>query len=313
MSNSNQSHIPENLHVLPYSVFGLLAALSVFWGFNWPVMKVVLTEMAPLHFRSWCLGLSAIGMFALARYSGLNIRVPRNEWRPLVVISVFNQVAWNILAVHSIEMMDSGRAAILGYTMPIWGMLLGFWLLKEPVTRRKLVGLVLGVGGILLLLAGEFTVVGRSPVAALMMILAAMSWAVGLVMIKRWPIGLPLLSYSAWQMAIAFVPIWLGAVLIEPGSFSLLSLSFWPLSGVIYNVLIAFIFCNWAWMKIVTIAPMSVTSLSTLMIPVVGVFSGMLVLGERPGWNDYLALLLVISALVTVLIPLRSHERSVVK
>ena len=89
-------------------------------------MKVVLVEMAPLHFRSWCLGLSAIGLFVLAHCNGLQIRVSKNEWRPLAWIAIFNQAAWNILAVYSIEMMDSGRAAILGYTMPIWGMLLGF-------------------------------------------------------------------------------------------------------------------------------------------------------------------------------------------
>ena len=303
----SQLPISDNNHALPKSVFGLLAALSLFWGFNWPVMKVVLGEMPPLHFRSWCLGLSAIGLFALARCNGFQIRVPRREWRPLVLIAIFNQAAWNILAVHSIEMMDSGRAAILGYTMPIWAMLLGFWMLKEPATPRKLFGLALGVAGILLLLAGEITAVGRSPMGALLMILAAMSWAIGLVMIKRWPIALSLISFSAWQMAIAFVPIWLGAVLLEPGSFSLIRLSFWPLAGVIYNVLFPFIFCNWAWMKIATIAPMSVSSLSTLMVPVIGVFSGMLVLGERPGWNDYSALLLVCAALITVLLPSRNR------
>ena len=63
-----------------------------------------------------------------------------------------------------------------------------------------------------------------------------------------------------------------------------------------------FIFCYWAWFKIATSAPPSVSSLSTLMIPVVGVFSGVLVLGESPHWQEYAALVLVIAALATVLI-----------
>jgi drug/metabolite transporter (DMT)-like permease len=62
------------------------------------------------------------------------------------------------------------------------------------------------------------------------------------------------------------------------------------------------VFCYWAWFKIVEMVPVGVSALSTLMIPVVGVFSGMLVLGESPGWNDLAALLLVIAAQATVLV-----------
>ena len=62
-------------------------------------------------------------------------------------------------------------------------------------------------------------------------------------------------------------------------------------------------FCYWAWFKIVTSVPVGVSSLSTLMIPVVGVFSGMLVLSEGPHWQDFAALGLVLLALATVMLP----------
>jgi threonine/homoserine efflux transporter RhtA len=47
-----------------------------------------------------------------------------------------------------------------------------------------------------------------------------------------------------------------------------------------------------------------------MMIPVVGVFSGMLVLGETPHWQDHAALLLVVGALATVLLPARGGRAS---
>jgi drug/metabolite transporter (DMT)-like permease len=52
---------------------------------------------------------------------------------------------------------------------------------------------------------------------------------------------------------------------------------------------------------------MSVTtfSLSMLMTPVVGVISGMLFLGERPGWPEFAALALVLGCLATVVVPVR--------
>jgi drug/metabolite transporter (DMT)-like permease len=65
--------------------------------------------------------------------------------------------------------------------------------------------------------------------------------------------------------------------------------------------------CYWAWYKIALLAPVSVSSLSVMMIPVVGVFSSVLVLGEVPRWNDYTALVLVVAALSTVMIPTRGE------
>jgi len=70
------------------------------------------------------------------------------------------------------------------------------------------------------------------------------------------------------------------------------------------------IFCYWAWFKIATTAPPAVSSLSTLMIPVVGVFSGIWLLRETPRWQEYAALVLVIASLATVLIGPRRETRA---
>jgi len=73
--------------------------------------------------------------------------------------------------------------------------------------------------------------------------------------------------------------------------------------GTAYNIVIAFAFAHWAWIKIATSVPVSVFSISMLLIPVVGVLSGMLFLGERPSAPEYAALALVLAALLTVLRP----------
>jgi drug/metabolite transporter (DMT)-like permease len=70
-------------------------------------------------------------------------------------------------------------------------------------------------------------------------------------------------------------------------------------------VAIAFVYCYWAWFKIVERAPAGVSALGTLMIPMVGVFSSMLLLRERASWQEYAALLLVLGSIATVLIPAR--------
>jgi len=290
---------------LPPSIIVLVVLLALGWGSNWPLMKVVMTEMAPLHFRVLCLIAGATGLLAIAWANRFPIRVPQGQWPRLIAIAAFNVAAWNVLAVYGVTFMESGRAAILAYTFPVWGVLLGVWFLREPLTGRRLGGVLLGLLGMLLLLGEEIRAVGRSPTGALLLIASAISWAVSTAIMKRWPVKLPTTSFTGWQMLLALVPLLSGALIFEKGSFSPLELSTGPLWGLIYNAIVSSIFCNWAWIKIATHAPISVSSLSTLMIPIVGVFSGMLVLGERPQWSDFAALVLVVAALAVVLTPQR--------
>jgi drug/metabolite transporter (DMT)-like permease len=289
----------------PRHLVWLLVGLTLGWGCNWPIMKVVLSEMAPLHFRFLSLFFGAVGLFAIACLSGLPIRVPRAQWPRLLAISLVHMMGWNILAILGVQVMASGRAAILGYTMPVWGMIFAIWLLKEPFTRRRALGAALGGAGLLLLLGEEVRAVGRSPLGAMFMVGAAASWALGTIMMKRWPVSLPASSFAAWQMLISSVPIAVFAFVSETGTFNPFALSLWPMLGIFYNVFVTFNFCYWAWTKIALVAPVGVSSLAVMMTPVVGVFSGMLLLGETPHWQDYAALVLVVASLATVLMPPR--------
>jgi drug/metabolite transporter (DMT)-like permease len=290
-------------HTFPPQLVGLLVTLTLGWGLNWPIMKVVLSEMDPMRFRTLCLLCGAAGLFTIARVSDLPVRVPRQEWPRLIAIALVNMTGWNIPAVYGIRLVASGRAAILGYTMPLWGVMLSTWLLKEPFTRRRALGSVLGFSGLLLLLGEEVQAVGRSPLGAALMLTAAFFWALGTILMKRWPVSLPTSAFTAWQMLIGVAPIAILALIIERGTFNPFALSVWPMLGALYNMFVAFNFCYWAWMRIALMAPVGVSSLAIMMTPVVGVFSGMLLLGETPHWQDYAALVLVVGSLATVLLP----------
>jgi drug/metabolite transporter (DMT)-like permease len=290
-------------HTFPPHLIWLLVGLTLGWGLNWPAMKLAVSEMAPMRFRTLCLLAGAAGLFSMARARGLPMRIPKGQWLRMVVTALVNITGWNVFAIYGVTLMASGRAAILGYTMPACAVLPATWLLKEPFTRRRALGVALGLAGMGLLLGKEAEAVGRSPLGALLMIAAAASWAMGTVMIKRWPVDLPTSSFTAWQLLIGVVPIVVIALTLERGTFNPFVLSPWPMLGALYNILVVFNFCYWAWTKIALVAPVGVSSLAVMMIPVVGVFSGALLLGEVPHWPDYTALILVVGSLATVLLP----------
>jgi len=199
-------------------------------------------------------------------------------------------------------MIPSGRAAILAYTMPVWAVPLSVLVLGEHISRRKLVGLALGMSGLVLLLGEAFVNLGAAPIGSLLVLGAALSWALGTVMQKRFPVNMPVGPYTAWIMLLGGVPIFVGALLFEDWhALQRVGVPAWL--GTAYNVVIAFAFAHWAWIKIATSVPVSIFSISMLLIPVVGVVCGMLFLGERPTWAEYAALALVVAALLTVLRP----------
>ncbi|OGA33974.1 MAG: hypothetical protein A3G80_04570 [Betaproteobacteria bacterium RIFCSPLOWO2_12_FULL_62_13b] len=285
----------------PASILWVSVALTLGWGFNWPMIKLALTEMPALSFRSLGLLGGAAGLFAIAAYAGLPLRVPRGQWGRVLLIALFNIVGWHLCTVYGIGYMSSGRAAILGFTMPLWAVLLSAWLLNERLTARRILGVGLGMVAMLLLLSNELEAVQAAPKGTLLMLSGALSWAVGTVMTKRYPVDLPLTSLTAWQLLLGGIPIYAGALAFD--LYRLHPLTLWPAVAFAYTVLVGFVFCYWAWFKIVTSVPVGVSSLSTLMIPVVGVFSGMLVLSEGPHWQDFAALGLVLLALATVMLP----------
>jgi len=270
---------------------------------NWPMIKMGLADIPVWTFRTACVTAGAIGLLSIARFSGMRIAVPRGEWPALLALSFCNVTLWNVLVTYGVKLLPSGRSAILAYTMPLWTVLLSAIILNERLSPRRIAGLLLGMGGLVLLLAEELTALEASPYGALLIVGAALAWATGTTLMKKYPSSLPLVSFSGWNMVIGGVPLAIGALVLEPSQWRPVGLK--SAVGLVYNMFVAFILCYTLWFKLVRSAPAGVSALGTLMIPVVAIFSGMLILGERPQWSDFAALVLILAALATVLIPAR--------
>jgi drug/metabolite transporter (DMT)-like permease len=244
----------------------------------------------------------------IAKLSGQRLAVPRRYWSSIALISLFNITGWNLLVISGLGLLPSGKASILAFTMPLWGVLLSLWILRESLTFRRALGLALGLSGMIVLLGDDFRSLQQAPIGALLVLAAAMSWALGTVLLKRFSIPLETAALAGWQMLLGGIPIVVAAVLLPPrwgGGFSG-PVGLGPGLALAYNMLVCFIFCYWVWFRLVGLVPVSVSALSTLMIPVVGVVSGALILGENPGWQEFGALVLVVTALAVVLLPSRA-------
>lgn len=296
----------QDTPTLPRSTWLLLAMLTLGWGMNWPMIKMAVAEIPVWTFRALCTILGAAGIFVIARLGGQSLRVPRSEWVLIALMSLFNVTLWNVLVTYGVRIMPAGRSAILAYTMPLWTVLFSTFLLHEKLTRRRLLGVALGMAGLALLLADSLVAIGGAPAGAVLIVSAAMTWSVGTVLMKKHPLSVPTTVFTGWNLLLGGLPIALGALILDGPHWKPIGPG--ATVGLVYNVVIAFVLCHWLWFKIVSLAPAGISSLGTLMIPCVAIFSGMLILGERPDWTDFSALALIVAALATVLIPPRRQE-----
>jgi len=279
-----------------------IAILTVIWGCNWPVLKTGVQEIAPLTFRALTLPFAAIGMLAIARMSGDSIRIPREWWPKLLALAFFNIAGWNGFVLFGVQQLPAGRSAIIAYTMPIWSTLIAMLVLHEPLNKRKVVGLVLGMLGMAVLLGDDIRHIRSTPIGAILILCAAVLWAVGTVLLRKWKPPIAQNTLSGWMMLAGWLPLAIAAPFFETHPWTYLGhLSGGAWFAILYNIFLAGTLAHWAWFTLARTLPVAVSSLSSLPVPVVGVFAGMIFLGERPGAAEFVALGLVIASLFAVL------------
>jgi len=291
----------NTIETLPQFGLVLLIFLSIFWGTNWPMLKIGLREIPVWTFRTLCLLLGGFGILFMAKASDLRLTIPRSELWPLVLVSLLNVTGWHLCSAYGLIYMDAGRAVIIGYTMPVWASILSIFVLGERLTLARLIGLLLGIAGLLILIGPDLRALGSAPLGALFMLGAAVTWAGGTVLLKYFHWTMPVTVLTGWQLIFGGIPVIVGAFILEPMTV-LLHVSWRAALVTAYVILIGNILCFWAWIKVVNLFPASLASIGTLAIPVIGVLSSAAVLGEPVGAGEVTALILVVMALSVVLV-----------
>ena len=191
----------------------LLAALTVLWGSNWPAIKLAVRELDPWTFRTICLLVGGGGLLALVRAGGHSLAVPRAERGPLALAALFNITAWHLCSAYGLTRIQAGRGAIIAYTMPLWTVIFGRVLLGERIGGARLAALALGLAGMAVLIAPDARALWAAPAGTLLMLAAAVAWAIGTVLTKatRWTMSTAALT--GWQVVLGGIPIALGAAL----------------------------------------------------------------------------------------------------
>ena len=83
-------------------------------------MKLGVTDYPPLGFRALSMWLGLPLLWLVLRLQHVSLSIARRDWRELGLLTLTNMLVWHVLAILAVQALSSGRAAILGYTMPIF-------------------------------------------------------------------------------------------------------------------------------------------------------------------------------------------------
>ena len=185
--------------------FALLILLTLVWGVNWPVMKLGVSDYPPLTFRALSLLLGvpvlALGLVVLK----VPFRIPRAHWRELFWLALTNMFIWHGLIILAVKSLSSGRAAILGYSMPIFSAVLGGLVFGNRLPPRAWLGVAAAALGVVLLLWHEFVNLSGRPAGVALALVAAATWALGTHLLRRTTMPVATLTISFWMTALTAV------------------------------------------------------------------------------------------------------------
>jgi drug/metabolite transporter (DMT)-like permease len=286
-------------------VLALLAALTLMWGTNWPLFRIVLGEIAPWTFRAIVMSIAAAVLAAVVRARGESFAVPKGRWPALIAAATANLAIWNVATSLAVLYIPSGHASVLAYTMPLWVALLGYVFFRQRLGRRMLAAIAVGALAVVGLMWPNFRSYAEAPLGLFWGLAAGLSWALGTFIVKRtsWP-GMGL-SLTFWQVALSVPTMAAGALLLEP-------LPAPPSVGVMLIVLyigaVPMAFGMSIWFALVKLLPTQVAALSSITVPIVAIASGMILLHEPLSPVQALAIASTVVSLWLALVPSRSVE-----
>lgn len=263
------------------TLYLLLALPVLILGSNWPVMVIALETVTPIWMAVIRVAGAAVAVLMIGALSGNLVRPPRRDVPLILSTAIIRLASVMVLVFFALQLVPSGRASVLVWTSALWTVPIAAVFLGERMLRRKWSGLLIGLIGVVVISelwnnnwTDRDVVVGTG-----LLLVAALCNASTSVHIRRHRWSIDPLQAMPWQLATAVVPLLALALVVDgPPNFDLT----WALAAnFAYQSVIASGIAFWAQMIVLReLSPVSV-NLTMMGVPVVGVLSSVVFVGER--------------------------------
>jgi drug/metabolite transporter (DMT)-like permease len=283
-------------------VWTAFVLLGLAWGSSFLFIKIALRTLEPLTLVGLRLMVGWVGLVAIAWWRGLALPRGWAVWRHLAILGAINTAIPFVLitwAESGANGVDSAVASVLNSTVPLFSIVIaGLIFRMEEVTPDRILGLLVGFAGVVLLLGRDLGNDWGELAPQVAVVVAALFYAIASTYARRNLHETSPVLIAAGQLLVADALVWIFAILIEdPGAQTLtwqtVGALLWLglLGSCIAYILYFFILRNWGATR---------ATMVTYLLPVVGVIAGVVFLSEPLDWRLVAGGLLVLGGVAAV-------------
>ena len=282
--------------------WGILLTLALIWGGAFFFIGVAVKHVQPLTYVWLRLTIAASAMWLVLRWRGEGLGLPSSAWRSILLLAILNNALPFSLFGWGQTHIASGLASILNATTPIWGVVVAhMFTADERLTPRKVVGVLLGFGGVALMIGPTLlSNLGSSALAQLACVTASLSYALAAVWARRFrKQGLSPMSVTTGQLtagALVMLPMML--FIDQPWTRAMPPLSAW--GAIVALALVCTAFGYVLYFRLIDSSGATNALLVTLLVPPVAILLGALFLSETLAMQDFAGLGLIALGLAAI-------------
>ncbi|WP_412538229.1 EamA family transporter [Longispora sp. K20-0274] len=276
----------------------LAVLVALIWGFNFVVIDAGLADFPPLLFSALRFTVAAVPAVLFVRRGDI-------PWRTILAVGVvLGVVKYSLLFVGIKAGMPAGLASLVVQAQALFTMLFAALALRDLPTRWQKVGVGLGFAGIAMI---AVTALSPTSVGGFALVLgAAVAWGAANILIKR--ANVDTFRLMVWMSTVPPVPLLLASLATEHGQLDALpQLLTWRGAGsVVYTGLVATVLAFGIWGYLFRRYSTHLVAPFALLVPVFGMGSSAVLLGERIRPLGLVAAGLVLAGLVTIVLGRRT-------
>ena len=269
----------------------LAILVTLVWGVNFPITKLGLRSIDPFVLTGIRFALAAIPLVFF-------IKRPAIKFSYVAAYGfIFGLGMWGVINYGIQVGVSPGIASLIIQLSVFFTMGWGALLFKEKLRGAQLLGALLalvGLAGIISTQQGEHAILG-----VLLIVLSAVAWSVGNVIIKKSGVK-EIFSFMVWASLFPPIPLFFIAWLMQgvaPFENLQSSLDLTAVLSIIFQVYLATHFAYWGWNSLLKLYPVSTVAPLSLLIPVFGIGSSMLIIGEHISTPNLISIAIIITGL----------------